>query len=80
MHCNLQYVEENKDFYIFKSSTTIIADEWKATSGSAVFNQDGKVVGMAVEISFDQSSRPIIKVVPYKTILRSIDHLIDTKK
>ena len=80
MHCNLQYVEENEDFYIFKNPTKIIGDEWKATSGSAVFNQDGKVVGMAVEIPLGQSSRPIIKVVPYKTILRSIDHLIDTKK
>ena len=79
MHCNLQYIGEEGNLYKFNSPTTIINNEWHAVSGSAVFNQDGKVVGMAVQISFDQSSKSIM-VVPSKTILKLIDRVIEQNK
>ncbi len=79
MHCNLQYIGEEGNLYKFNSPTTIINNEWHAVSGSAVFNQDGKVVGMAVKISLAPNSK-FIMVVPSKTILRLIDHVIDSKE
>lgn len=77
MHCNLKYVEEYEEKYMFKSPTTITLEEWQAISGSAVFNQDGKVVGMVVKISFNPIS---ILAVPSKTILKLIDCVIEQNK
>lgn len=60
---------------MFKSPTAIINEEWEAISGSAVFNQDGKVVGMAVRIYLNS-----IMAIPSKTILKLIDSVIEQNK
>ena len=75
MHCNLQYVKEHEEQYMFKNPTAITQDEWQAISGSAVFNQDGKVVGIAVRIYLNS-----IMAIPSKTILELIDRVIEQNK
>lgn len=80
MYCNLKYNGFEDFLYKFQYPYQIKLEEWESLSGSAFFNQEGKVVGMVIRVSPETN---IVWVVPIKYILRFIDYSIyfeqDTK-
>lgn len=75
LHGHLHFSSLNDGLYKLYSERKVVKEEWEALSGSAVFNQNGLVVGMAVRIFEDDD---VVWVMPIKSILEMIDRVIDT--
>ncbi len=43
----LEFIGEDTNYYILKTNDITIYDDWGGLSGSAVVNQDGKIIGIA---------------------------------
>lgn len=75
LHGHLQFVGESDGLYKLYSERPVVKSEWEALSGSAVFNQEGLAIGMAVRVYEEDS---IVWVIPMKSILAMIDRAIDS--
>ena len=73
MFCDLNFDGEEDFLFKFKYNGQIKYDEWAALSGSAIFNQEGKVVGMVIRVTQETN---VVWVVPIKHIFRLIDYAI----
>lgn len=69
----LKYIEEKDNLYRFQSPIEIKYDEWAALSGSAMFDDEGKVVGMTIRVDPESGS---VWVLPMPIILKLIDYAI----
>lgn len=46
----LEFIGEDTNYYILKTNDNIEYEEWGGLSGSAVVNQDGKIIGIACSV------------------------------
>ena len=74
MYCDLKFGGECDSLYKFKYNGQIKYEEWAALSGSAIFNQEGKVVGMVIRVAQETN---VVWAVPIKYIYRFIDYSIN---
>ena len=71
LHCELKYAGKEDELFLFKTSKVGNLNEWEALSGSAMFDENGNVVGMTIR--YDEENG-IVRVMPMKIILRLIDY------
>lgn len=60
-------------YYVLKYHAPVIANYWKGISGAPVFNQEGDLIGMLIEV--DENNDTVV-VVPMKAIMRLMDYAI----
>lgn len=73
MYCYLEFDGEEDSLFKFKYKGEIILEEWRALSGSAMYNQKGQVVGMTIRVTPETG---VVWVVPIRHIIRFIDYAI----
>lgn len=74
---NICYADKmHSDFYVFKNPILIVYDDWKGLSGSPVFSEHGKIVGMLNEV-VDGSYE--LYVVPICDIIKCIEYSLQTR-
>ena len=71
LHSELRYAGKEDELFLFKTLKAGNLNEWEALSGSAMFDEKGKVVGMTIR--YDEENG-IVRVLPMKIILRLIDY------
>lgn len=73
-YSGLKYIGGEDGLYMFQMpNKTAKLDEWAAISGSAMFDEEGKVVGVVVRVCEETG---IVRVVPMRLILRLIDYAL----
>ena len=74
VHRDLVLTEVNSDgYYVFKYHSPVVVNEWRGISGAPVFNQQGDLIGMLIEVDENYDT---VTVVPMKTIMRLMDYAI----
>lgn len=74
IHEGLELKEINDEgYYVLKYPAPVIVDDWRGISGGPVFNQEGDLIGMLIEVDENYDT---ITVVPMKTIMRLMDYAI----
>lgn len=61
-------------YLVFENPTQVVYDDWKGLSGSPVFNNKGKLIGMLSRVVEETNH---LYVTPIQTILRFIDYAIN---
>lgn len=46
----LEFIGEDTNYYILKTNDNIVYEDWGGLSGSAVVNQEGKIIGIACSV------------------------------
>lgn len=73
-HGNLHYIEFKDGKFVFNNPDPIINDDWAGLSGSAIFDNEGKAVGMCLSVD-DVTNK--VWVMPIGLIIRLIDKTIE---
>lgn len=73
-HGGLFYSEFKDGKFVFNTPVPIINDDWAGLSGSAIFDNEGKAVGMCLSVD-DVTNK--VWVMPIELILRLIDKTIE---
>lgn len=58
----LKYVGENGNYYVLQSPIDFIYEDWAGLSGSAVLNQDGKLIGIACAVIMSERKILVKKI------------------
>lgn len=53
---NITYQAQSGDYHLFRSDKKIIYEDWAGLSGSAIFNNEGKCVGVVCSVTQDTHS------------------------
>lgn len=74
IHDCLEFKEiNNEGYYVLKYPAPVIPENWKGISGGPVFNQEGCLIGMLIEV-YDYNDTVV--VVPMKAIMHLMDYAI----
>ena len=74
IHDCLEFKEiNNEGYYVLKYPAPVIPEHWKGISGGPVFNQEGCLIGMLIEV-YDYNDTVV--VVPMKAIMHLMDYAI----
>ena len=77
---NLKLVGEDstQNYYILQSPNPVVYEDWAGLSGSAVLNQDGKLIGVACAV--DTSGSRFVYVKKIRRVLSLMDGAMQTEQ
>lgn len=65
---------DSNGYYVLKHSGPVVYKDWAGLSGGPVFNDKGRLVGMAIEVN---DKKDTVTVVPMKKITELMDYAIN---